>query len=70
VWSSECSVGIVIVSCASIQTGQALTACSIPPVLSSLALTRETYEKLEKEVEKGVKESAQREREFPDIKTK
>ncbi len=37
----------------------------MPPILADPELAKATYEKLEKEVEKGVRESATREKAFP-----
>lgn len=42
-----------------------LIDCSIPPVMSDPDLAKRTYEALEKEVEKGVRESMTRERAYP-----
>lgn len=44
--------------------GLPLILCSMPPVLSDPALCKITYEALEKEVEKGVKDDAKREKAF------
>lgn len=67
--------GDVIRDCAVVEyvlsgkPGSLLMDASMPPILSDLLLAKATYEKLEKDVEKGVRESATRERAFATPRT-